>query len=665
MRGAFSRAAVVGSTALLALLVAACSTDPTTTETPIEERAPKPPPRVCKPPASAPAGRWFTDVTEEVGLARTDALSVPAVSLIAADLDGDGFADLVTMYGGATRGAPKEGPFAGKRVRFVLMNRPSPTDPAKRIFVDATVESGVLATRDGKGDRGWSLANAGDIDGDGDVDLVLCSADPLSDTYTPLDACDAFLNDGKGKFTLAPESDLGKKPFWVPSAALLDYDRDGVLDFWPATIAHWPYDPAGPNDEAPKLFRGNGDGTFSNVAAAVGLPTKDGSDDDGTSFRHTFGVTACDIDGDGDDDVVLASYGRQENQVWRNDGGKFVNVAKELGLDHDGRSDFSDDQSYRCWCAAKPGSCPANVPAPTPATFCGAFGGKYGRGWAPGVTDQTYALGGNNFSFVCGDIDDDGDMDLMSATIVHGDVGSAADPSEIILNPGGGGKFTRPGNEATGLLRKQEGIMWNHGDDMVHFVDVDLDGRKDIFSTTTGAYEKPDHARLWHQTAPMKFEEIAIPSGLVSTFEKNLHGSAWIDIDGDGDLDLVVGDTRNGKLTVFRNDVGQDRNFLRVRVVGKGPGGANGSGIGAQVRVKAGGRVVTDFVRGGYGQSNAQNDLVLTFGLGDACDVDEVEVRWPDAAGTVTRYAHVMANYTVTLREGAAHPEYAAGASTK
>jgi len=643
-------------------------------EAPAPAAGPVLPPRVCKPPvapagsaAAAPALPWFTDVTAEVGLARTEALSVPAVSLIAADLDGDGFADLVTMYGGATRGAPKEGPFAGKRVRFVLMNRPSPEDPSRRVFVDHTAASGLLATRDGAGDRGWSLANAGDLDGDGDVDLVLCPADALTTTYTPLDACEAFLNDGKAKFTLAPPSDLGKKAFWVPSAALLDYDRDGVLDFWPATIAHWPYDPDGPNQQPPTLFRGNGDGTFTEVARQVGLPTIDGNEAMGLSFRHTFGVTACDIDGDGDDDVILASYGRQENQVWRNDGGTFVNVARELGLDHDDREDFTDDQSYRCYCQEKAGRCPPGVPPPSMPSFCGAFGGTTGRGWVPGLSDRPFALGGNHFTFACGDIDDDGDMDLMSATIVHGDVGSAADPTELIVNPGPGSaspKFLRPGNESNGLHRAAEGILWNHGDDMVHFVDVDLDGRKDVFSTTTGAYEKKDHARLWRQKAgpagAPSFEEIAIASGLVpASFDRNLHGTAWIDIDGDGDLDLVAGDTRSGRLVVYRNEVGQARNYLRVRLVGKGAGGSNGSAVGAVVRVKAGGRTVTDFVRGGYGQGNVQNDLVLTFGLGDACDVESVEVRWPDASGTVTTYASVLPNYTVTIREGQKDVEYA------
>src|SRR5262249_35276499 len=149
---------------------------------------------------------------------------------------------------------------------------------------------------------------------------------------------------------------------------LLDYDRDGVLDFWPGTVAHWPYDPSLP-DQPPTLFRGKGDGTFSNVSKSVGLPRTDGAAENGTEFRHVFGVTACDIDGDGDDDMLFADYGRQEAQVWRNDGGKFTNVAAALGIDHDDRQDYSDDLSYRCYCSYNAGQCPANIPAPDPKNF--------------------------------------------------------------------------------------------------------------------------------------------------------------------------------------------------------------------------------------------------------------------------------------------------------
>lgn len=76
------------------------------------------------------------------------------------------------------------------------------------------------------------------------------------------------------------------------------------------------------------------------------------------------------------------------------------------------------------------------------------------------------------------------------------------------------------------------------------------------------------------------------------------------------------------------------------------------------MRVTAGGRTQTQEVKGGEGIGAIQNDFVLTFGLGSACDVDSIEVRWPDAAGTTTTYANVRANYAVTITEGDPNPSY-------
>ena len=629
------------------------------------------PPAICKTPASL-SPIHFTDVTSDYGLLSA---TLPAISVIAADFDGDGWSDIVITTQWSQAGNYVGAPTAldGQRVRHLMMNRPSPDDPHKRVFVDATDASGVLASYSGTGERGFGLANAGDLNDDGFVDLVTCPDDannttgnqPFIGVDDVTDGCAALLNDGNGHFTLAATSDLGQRVFWVPSAALLDYDRDGYLDFWPATVAHWPYPitPTPPN-MPPTLFRGNGDGTFQNVSKAVGLQTTDGFDSTGTSFRHVFGVTACDLDDDGDDDVIFADYGRQENQVWRNDQGHFTNVARDLGVDHDDDQDYSDDQSYRCWCEHDPSAnCPSATPLPSVESFCGVFGGAYGRGWLPGVSDQPFSLGGNNFTIACGDIDDDGDMDLMSATIVHGDVGQAADPSELVINPGNGSKFVRPGNKVTGLDRPESGIYWNHGDNLVVFADLDLDGHKDIFVTDTGVYDdngvvQSSHAYLWHQKTDGTFEEVIAQVGLLGSNKlPHLEGPTFIDIDGDGDLDMIVGDT-NDQLHVYRNDSGQEQNLVRVRVVGAGAGAANTSGIGAIVKVTAGGRTQTQYVSGGYGHGNVENDLVLTFGLGSACAIDAVDVRWPDATGSHSTFTNVQPNHTVTLRQGSSVVQY-------
>ncbi len=628
------------------LVVVACGSSPPDATDAGDAGDAGPPKAICKTPASL-APIHFTDVSADYGIS-DDMISN---GVVAADFDGDGFSDIVI-----TTGWSQSGDNMGKRVRHLLLNQGGTT------FVDSTDASGILA-----GDHGFGLVNAGDIDDDGDVDLIVCPEDTTNSADVITDGCAALLNDGKAHFTRADASDLGKRIFWVPSGALLDYDRDGYLDFWPATIAHWPYPVTPPPvNMPPTLFRGNGDGTFANVSAAVGLPTADGKANFGTSFRYVFGITACDIDNDGDDDVIFADYGRQENQVWRNDDGHFTNVAHDLGLDYDDNQDFTDDQSYLCWCEHYvAASCPPSTPLPAVESFCTVFGGSFGRGWAQGTTDQPWNLGGNNFSIACGDIDDDGDMDLMSATIVHGDVGQSADPSELVLNPGTPNtKFTRPGNKVTGLDRPESGIYWNHGDNQVMFVDFDLDGRKDIFLTDTAAYDnngvvESSHNYLWHQKPDGTFEEVIMTSGLLGTNKlPHLEGPAFIDIDGDGDLDMIAGDANTLKLRVFRNDSAQDQNWTRIRLVGAGAGAANTSAIGAIVKVTAGGRTQTQYVSGGFGHGNNQNDLVLTFGLGSTCSIDSIDVRWPDATASHSTFAGVETNYNVTLHQGSTAVEY-------
>ena len=72
------------------------------------------------------------------------------------------------------------------------------------------------------------------------------------------------------------------------------------------------------------------------------------------------------------------------------------------------------------------------------------------------------------------------------------------------------------------------------------------------------------------------------------------------------------------------------------------------------MKVTAGGVTQIQEVQGGYAHEAVQNDLVLTFGLGAECAIERVEVRWPDAAGTVQTFTDVRANYRVELVEGEA-----------
>jgi len=604
------------------------------------------PPKICNPSASA-ASAWFEDATADFGLAKTAALEPLGNAIIGADLDGDDQSDLIVFNGGSDRE-----PADGKRARFLFMNRASESDPNARVLVDQPDLGGMLATRDGANNRGMSMALVGDLDNDGSTDVITCPSD--FDALVPpiSDPCVAFLNDGSGHFHMAAADIDPEHP--ATSGVLVDFDRDGILDLFLPGMARWPNPSKTQWSYGPRLWRGKGDGTFEDISASVGLPQTEGFILDSTSWRSTLGATSCDLDDDGDQDFLLTAYGRRPNQVYRNDGGQLVEVGAALGLDHDDRMDFSDDQSYRCYCQVT-GQCDPAPPAPD--IDCNYFGNPYFRGWSVNISDKPENLGGNNMGVTCGDIDDDGDMDVTFATIVHGDVGSSSDPTELILNPGDGSKFVRPGNDVTGLGRPPLELYDNHGDHMVVYADLDLDGRKDVW--VASIVYPGTHQWLWHQKDDGSFEEITEAAGLYAKGDAPVLGATMVDLDGDGDLDFVTARyTEDRSVHVFRNLVGQERNHVRVKLVGKGAGFSNASAIGARVRVVAGGRTQTQEVRGGQGLGNIQNGLTLTFGLGDACEVDQVEVRWPDQVGTVTTYEAVRANYTVVIREGEAEVEY-------
>src|SRR5689334_20169236 len=86
------------------------------------------PPMICKQPAAA-AQPWFREVTSEIGLAKTATFEPLGTTVRAADLDGDNYPDVISTVGLDTRETTM-------RIRFVLMNRPDPANPGKRLLVD-------------------------------------------------------------------------------------------------------------------------------------------------------------------------------------------------------------------------------------------------------------------------------------------------------------------------------------------------------------------------------------------------------------------------------------------------------------------------------------------------------------------------------------------------
>ena len=290
-------------------------------------------------PAGAAAFADFRDLAAAAGLtARTVIggdhtkdyiLETTGGGVAILDYDNDGWPDIFLVNGARLAdAAPDTAPAS-----HLYRNRGDGT------FIDVTEKAGV-------GGRGWGQGVcAGDYDNDGDVDLFV--------TYYGDQVL--YRNNGDGTFSdVTRQSGLSlSSPRWNTGAAFLDFDRDGHLDlfvsayvsyadatryprgsrgdcFWKGLgVMCGPHGLAGSQN---MLFRGNGDGTFSNVSEKAGL----------LAARPAFGFTplVLDYDNDGWPDVYVANDSAASLLFHNNHDGTFKDVGLQAGvaLTADGRA---------------------------------------------------------------------------------------------------------------------------------------------------------------------------------------------------------------------------------------------------------------------------------------------------------------------------------------
>ena len=231
------------------------------------------------------------------------------------DIDNDGFLDLYLVNGAP--GSPNA----------LYRNLGNGT------FRDVTAQSGTAAS----GTRAYKTGVAvGDYDNDGRLDLYVTAFGPNI----------LFRNNGDGTFAdvTAAAGVAGGAAEWSTSTGFFDYDRDGDLDLYvanyvdfrveenpwcgPRTPGHRMYcNPTIFDGVADRLFRNNGNGTFTDVSAAAGIANPAGKG---------LGVVFCDFDRDDDPDIYVAND-LVRNFLYRNNGnGTFQDVAYAAGVGFDG-----------------------------------------------------------------------------------------------------------------------------------------------------------------------------------------------------------------------------------------------------------------------------------------------------------------------------------------
>ncbi|MDB4993817.1 MAG: ASPIC/UnbV protein [Myxococcaceae bacterium] len=544
---------------------------------------------------------FFKDVFEQVGLAGKLGRRVTF-----GDVDGDGYPDFVAIETGVTRG-----------LQHLYMNRPGPN--GTRVFVDATTESGITKNREGGDGQTALMVAFGDVDGDGDLDLFSASySQAPTGAKLVQDSNEIYVNDGKGHFTLSMAAGVDKPwPLTTAAATFVDYDLDGKLDLFVGNfMVAYPDDRSYQNN----LFRNAGDGTFTRVNDEAGITTnKPVGSPDGMYTKPTYGVTACDWNDDGWPDLLTSTYALGKNDLWKNLGnGRFENASRATTYDMDDQPNPGETESYR--------------------------------------------QGGNNFAAACADYDNDGDLDVMTATTTHGDSPrSTADRSRILRNtgPANGFVFERPPMSETGIDRKlnvggPNGDVSDEGDHGVSWLDFDNDGLLDMVIEQS-AYPG-NHAWLYHQRPDHSFENVTELSGIKSAMG-NSNGLTVDDYDRDGDLDILIGSVNTGSQTapggveqvhLFENQVGNRNGFVTITLKGKT---ANSRGIGARIKVTAGCLTQMREISGGKGTFGAADPAYAHFGLGTAKKIDQIEIRWPTNPPKIQIVRNVGVNQFVEITE--------------
>ena len=164
---------------------------------------------------------------------------------------------------------------------------------------------------------------------------------------------------------------------------------------------------------------------------------------------------------------------------------------------------------------------------------------------------------------------------------------------------------------------------------------------------------------LYLNLGTKKFMDISGVSGIDSITDGR--AGVFADFDNDGDLDVFSTTIQGQAHLLFRNNVGQENNWLRVALEGGGRTGRDA--FSAVVRVKTSAGTLTKIKDGGSGFIS-QHDPRLLFGLGRDERAEWIEVTWPH--GKVERFAgEAKAGATLLLREGAGRAQEVALARAK
>lgn len=563
---------------------------------PVERITPISAPEISvAPTAEIPVAR-FTDITASSGIDFTQVNGAYGDKLLPEsmgggvaffDYDGDGRQDLLFINSTYWPGHVPP----GKRPPTMALYH----NDGHGHFTNVTAGSGLDVSFYGMG------VAIGDYDNDGLPDVFI----------TGVDGNHLFHNEGHGKFKdVTAEAGVGGSgKDWSTSAAWVDYDNDGKLDLFVCNYVRWSKAidmevgsrlvGGGRTYGQPKNFQGafcylyhnEGNGKFKDVSAQAGIQIRNPVT--GVPVGKSLGVVPVDLDGDGRIDLIVSNDGVQ-NFVFHNEGnGTFREIGAASGVGFD---------SY------------------------GMARGGMGIDAAHYRNDGSLGILIGNFSteMTALYVSQDKPLDFADETIPEG------------IGP-------------PGLQLLKFGVF---------FFDYDLDGRLDVLTADghleqqIGQIQQGEHYRepaqlFWNTGNPSGRCFVAVPREKCGSdlFKPIVgRGSAYADIDGDGDLDVVLTQI-DGPPLLLRNDQNLHHHYIRLKLVGTR---SNRDAIGAVIKVRLGGQVLLRQVMPTRSYLS-QSELPVTIGLGDAPRPDSVEIIWP--SGTHMKVPDVAVDRMMTVTE--------------
>ena len=529
----------------------------------------------------------FTDITADAGIkfihengAYGDKLLPETMGSGCAFLDYDNDGDQDILFVNSCRwpwDPPKKGITDEEERKQAKPTQALYRNDGQGRFTEVTKDAGLDVTFYGMG------VACGDYDNDGDVDLF----------FTSVGKNRLFRNDG-GKFVeVTDEAGVGGvESQWSTSAGWFDYDNDGDLDLFVSNYIEWTKEldlsfkftllgggrgygrPQQFRGVFPYLYRNDGGGKFSEVSKGAGIQIMNTASNEPAA--KSLGLTFADLDSDGLMDVVVANDTIQ-NMLFHNLGDRFAEIGVLSSIAFDLQGDAR-----------------------------GAMG--IDTAWFRNSSAIGIAIGNFANEMTALYVAKSNDLQFRDEAVSNG------------LGP-----------------RSRSELKFG-----VLFVDLDLDTRQDLFSAnghleieinkvqSSQHYEQPPHL-FWNcgPKSATEFELVPVAQCGADFVKPNVgRGAAYADIDGDGDLDLLIS-TSGQAPRLLRNDQKLGHHWVRLQLIGGGK--SNRDAIGAVIELRCGD--VTQRRQVIPTRSYlSQVELPVTFGLGDAEQIDSVKIRWPDGS---------------------------------